>query len=497
MRFRRLIAYVFALVLLPAQLQAAQNDQVLPLTGLVSGLEFSQLVSDAIAALNTCNSGASAPANATGGAPAIGQCWDDTSAAPTVRKIYDGTSWVRIGALDATNHIWIPQMGGGTATIASGATVDLCSVPQTYVTVTGTTTITSLGVSSCQNGSVKMVRFSGALTLTYNASTLTIPGSADRAIAAGDTVIAVRATSTRWDVVSHETAVVVAGGGGTSDPLPVGTGLTFYGFTLPSSSYKWCDGSAISRTTFPDYLAAVSSTQTVTRANGSPTLTGFTDTGAFGAGMNVEGTGIPAGATILSKTSISVTLSANATSGGSGAVTVFAYGNGNGSSTVSLPDARGRVQAARDDLGGTAVSRLTSAAPNSCAATGLGAACGNQQGTLTTAQLPSTTASGTVSGTAASGGAHTHLIAHDNQPSSSGTGYSGATDILAVKGSQSGGEYTLSAATSGGYDAGATSSSGAHTHTVSGTTSVSFGSGTAHTRLQPTLITNCIVKVLP
>jgi len=64
---------------------------------------------------------------------------------------------------------------------------------------------------------------------------------------------------------------------------------------------------------------------TGTRTSGSPTLNSIADTSRFSAGMIVYGTGIPAGAKIVSKTSSSITLDANATSGSatSTALTVF------------------------------------------------------------------------------------------------------------------------------------------------------------------------------
>lgn len=43
------------------------------------------------------------------------------------------------------------------------------------------------------------------------------------------------------------------------------------------------------------------------------------------------------------------------------AVIGTAYGAGDGSSTFSLPDLRGRVPAGRDNMGGSAASRLTAA----------------------------------------------------------------------------------------------------------------------------------------
>lgn len=61
-------------------------------------------------------------------------------------------------------------------------------------------------------------------------------------------------------------------------------------------------------------------TETATRASGSPTLTTIADTTYIEAGMLVEGTGIPTGTTVLSKTVSTVVMSANATSNGTASV---------------------------------------------------------------------------------------------------------------------------------------------------------------------------------
>ena len=45
------------------------------------------------------------------------------------------------------------------------------------------------------------------------------------------------------------------------------------------------------------------------------------------------------------------------------------YGTGDGSTTFNLPDLRGRVPAGKDDMGGSAASRLTSTTITSGAAT--------------------------------------------------------------------------------------------------------------------------------
>lgn len=163
----------------------SQNSLVLPTTGTVSGLQMTQDVNYALDTLNTLNCGPSAPSTVE-----AGMLWHDTT--NNVLKIRNlaNSAWIVIGAIDETNNIWTPPIGGSASTsIASATTCDLWSVPQSYVTITGTTTITALcGASDSVVGTIKKVIFSGVLTLTYNATSLILPGAANITTAAGDTM---------------------------------------------------------------------------------------------------------------------------------------------------------------------------------------------------------------------------------------------------------------------------------------------------------------------
>src|SRR6218665_500561 len=84
-------------------------------------------------------------------------------------NLYDGSQDIPLFALDTTNHLLNPPIGGGIASLASAGTVDIGSVPQAALTITGTTAITSLG-TSMKPGQIKTLTFSGALTLTNSAN---------------------------------------------------------------------------------------------------------------------------------------------------------------------------------------------------------------------------------------------------------------------------------------------------------------------------------------
>lgn len=184
----------------------SQGNTVLPTVGTVTGLTMTQDANAAMQALLTQNSGASAPTNGPSAAPILGQTWIDTSVTPNILKMYDNTSWIVFGYVDITNHLWLPVIGGGTDTIASGATTDLGSKGSTYLTVSGVAAITSLG-STAPKGTMKVCRATGAFTLTHNATSLILPNNGSNIVAvSGDTFIAVHLGSGNWVVPTYQRA---------------------------------------------------------------------------------------------------------------------------------------------------------------------------------------------------------------------------------------------------------------------------------------------------
>ena len=140
------------------------------------------------------------------------------------------------------------------------------------------------------------------------------------------------------------------------------------------------------------------------------------------------------------------------------------FNNGDGSTTFGIGDVRGRVVAGKDNMGGTAAGRLTTAVNGSV----LGDVGGNQA-------LQSHTH--TVTGTTSSDGDHQHradaILGSTVTTTSTGQYVRGLRDYV------------------GSSDSALTSTNGAHTHTVTGTAAAA-GTG-ASGNVQPTIVANYIL----
>ena len=103
------------------------------------------------------------------------------------------------------------------ADIASATTTDLSTATGDFVDITGTTTITGLGTAAA--GVERTVRFTGALTLTHNATSLILPTGANITTAAGDTAVFRSLGSGNWRNILYQRAsgAALTSSGGVSD----------------------------------------------------------------------------------------------------------------------------------------------------------------------------------------------------------------------------------------------------------------------------------------
>lgn len=116
-----------------------------------------------------------------------------------VEALYDGTRYVLINSA--------ATVGAGPLTnVASASATDLGLIPSHNVNITGTTTINSFGSSAVSTYPVYRLTFAGAMTLTYNATSLILPGVADITTAVNDTAIAIYLGSGNWQLTSYQRA---------------------------------------------------------------------------------------------------------------------------------------------------------------------------------------------------------------------------------------------------------------------------------------------------
>lgn len=112
-----------------------------------------------------------------------------------------------------------------SSAISAGATVDLSTADGNFVHITGASTITSFG--TLQPGARFVLVFDGICILTYNATSLIIPGTANKTTAAGDACLIISEGSGNWRIVGYF-AISGSGGGGS------GT-VTSVDLTMPSA----------------------------------------------------------------------------------------------------------------------------------------------------------------------------------------------------------------------------------------------------------------------
>jgi len=92
----------------------------------------------------------------------------------------------------------------GDDTLVAATTTDLGTVPGRYISVTGNTTITGFG--TIKSGTIKYLKFTGTPTITYNATSMILPGAVSIVATAGDTALFVSEGSGNWRCVAYQRA---------------------------------------------------------------------------------------------------------------------------------------------------------------------------------------------------------------------------------------------------------------------------------------------------
>lgn len=144
--------------------------------------------------------------------------------------IYGTGSYRQILTDADDNVVWDQEIAGfgesvfgPQSQIASATTTDLGSVGSNNVLIQGTTTINSFGTSASLSNPIYFIQFDNILTLTYNATSMILPGAANITTAAGDSAL-VEFTNVAgyWRMIAYFSA---ASGGalGTAANQNIGT----------------------------------------------------------------------------------------------------------------------------------------------------------------------------------------------------------------------------------------------------------------------------------
>ncbi len=173
-----------------------------------SAASFPSLWNLVRSSLLSTHSGSSRPSYA-----ASGTLWYN-STSKTI-NFYDGAQDVPVMVIDEVNHYVRQPSGSGASVLASATSLDLGSVPDNFVTISGTANITDFG-SSMKPGQVKFCVASGTFTLVYNSTNLILPGAANITASLGDAFAVLCLSSGKYRVPFY-TPLTTQGGFTTGD----------------------------------------------------------------------------------------------------------------------------------------------------------------------------------------------------------------------------------------------------------------------------------------
>ena len=203
-----------------------------------------------------------------------GAAWSDPTAALMTRAIlsigFTAGATVPAGAIPALAESAVAAFPITFTAVASAATTDIGAATTRAVTITGTTTITSLGASANR---YRVVKFSGILTLTHNATSLILISGVNIITAVGDLAEFASDASGNWTCTDYVRASGLALVNPTLGALASQSNLT----AAQTAALPYTSTSAASAATV-DLGAIATSNVTVT---GAVTITSF-GTGAAG-----------------------------------------------------------------------------------------------------------------------------------------------------------------------------------------------------------------------
>jgi hypothetical protein len=150
--------------------------------------------------------------------------------------IYGTGSYRQILKDSAGNVIWDVEIAGFQESVfgpqqslSSATTTDLGLASSNNVLITGTTTINSFGTSASLANPIYFIQFGGVLTLTYNATSMILPGGANITTAAGDgALVEFINASGYWRMIAY-----FSGSGATTVGTAASKNIGTSGATVP------------------------------------------------------------------------------------------------------------------------------------------------------------------------------------------------------------------------------------------------------------------------
>lgn len=176
-------------------------------------------------------------------------------------------SSVAIAILTPTSQSLPSAIGYKGSDVASASTINLSACGGTFCDVTGTVTITA--ITSEAAGIQRDVRFTGALTLTHNGTSLILPSAANITTAANDCATFISLGSGNWVCTKYSPAAGISSAGlayvtiGNTSSLSAERALT------AGAGITVTDGGANSTATVKQTTGSVIQTQTATLTTSS------------------------------------------------------------------------------------------------------------------------------------------------------------------------------------------------------------------------------------
>lgn len=254
-----------------------------------------------------------------------------------------------------------PGFGTQTALVGT-STTDIGTVPTHNVLITGTSSITSFGTTATTSAPVYLLQFQGALTLTYNGTSMILIGGTNITTAANDAALMQYLGSGNWIMLMYQRAA--------GAPAPAAPSFQYQLFTVSG--------------TFTVPAGTVASTVfkfTLTGGGGSATGASNYTSGGAGATAIYYANGLTAGATVA------VTVGAVGTPGSDGGDTSIVVGAttvtaaGGGSNSVGGDATNGTLNITGGD-GTSFASGTTNQAPGGASFWGGGTAAYGAGGDL-------------------------------------------------------------------------------------------------------------------